>query len=68
MTRLTDNERKALREATQGNAGACRPQRPSWMVEPTPLNLQRYFRAVSQSSRMLSDQKPVRFAGANWKL
>jgi hypothetical protein len=38
------------------------------MVEPTPENLQRYLRAVSQSTKFFKAIKPVRFEGSKWRL
>jgi hypothetical protein len=68
MTRLTDEEKEVLRLSVEQPEASQNESRPPWMVEPTPANLRRYMRAVSQSSGIINGSKPIQFGGAEWKL
>lgn len=68
MTRLNDEEKEALHLAGQGDDFCDDDSMPPWIVEPNRLNLERYFRALSQFSLPGTRPKPVEFGGEHWKL
>jgi hypothetical protein len=68
MTRLNEQEKQALRDAGLNRDEPASDGSPSWMVEPTPANVERYLRALSQFPTIGQVEKPASFAGTHWKL
>lgn len=68
MARLTDNERKALRELASQHREEPPLTDDERFVAPTAEARARYIRFATEACRFYKGDKPVRFIGKHWKL
>ena len=68
MGRLTDAEKRALREAAARSHEEPPLSRKERFVAPTPEARRRYIEWVTAVSRIATADKPVRFNGNDWRL
>lgn len=61
MARLTDREKKQLREATRNNPPAPAPR-------PRTMTPREYVEFATFAARFARGTKPVRFSGDRWRL
>lgn len=68
MTKLSDQEKQAWREAAKHPIRQP-PLRPDErFVAPTPEARSRYIRFATQAAAFYKGAKPVRFRGNDWRL
>jgi hypothetical protein len=68
MARLTETDKAALRELSEKGWIQSEEERSPVFVEATPQENQRYCRWVTELSKLLPTEKPVRFIGSDWRL
>lgn len=68
MTRLTDEERKAMSELAGQSATMADPADAYRIVEPTPESRMAYIRFATTASLFYRGQWEVGFKGEHWKL
>ena len=68
MARLTQTDKDALRNLSQIGWVQKEEERSPVFVDPTVENNQRYCRWITEVSKLLPQNKPVRFNGKAWKL
>ncbi|MCS3904399.1 hypothetical protein J2T55_002435 [Methylohalomonas lacus] len=68
MARLTNDERRALRELAAQQHDEPPLTDDERFVAPTAEARARYIRFATEASRFYRGDKPVRFVGNHWKL
>ncbi len=68
MTRLTEEEREAMRELAQRRSQFADPTDAYRIVEATPEARMAYIRFATEASRFFRGKQEVGFKGDNWKL
>lgn len=68
MNRLTKHDREAFRELTERGWRQSQEERSPRLVENTAKDRERYCRWATEASSLFKGEKPVRFAGSQWKL
>jgi hypothetical protein len=68
MARLTETDKKALREVNHSGWIQCAEERSPVIVEPTPENNWRYCKWLSQLPDLPQAAHPEQPTGSNWLL